>query len=112
MKEFKGTKGKWFVDFNETDKNEFNQLVTPISTILDGGLKVLGICDVYGDDIESKANAKLIASAPALLEEHKNEIEFLKRIKKQLDDAGASMEYEVEERIEFLKQLCLEIVNL
>jgi len=69
--ETKFTKGSWFVDFNETDKNEFNQLVTPISTILDSGLKVLGICDIYGDDVESKANAKLIASAPEMFEQLK-----------------------------------------
>ena len=67
----------------------------------------------WGQTFESaKANALLISKSPILFEEHKNEIEFLKIIKRQLGDLGGSMEFEVEERIEFLEKLCFESVNI
>lgn len=67
MKEFKGTKGEWYVDHEESGYNEHRQLCTPISTSNNGSY-IIGICDVYGEDKESISNAKLIASAPELLE--------------------------------------------
>lgn len=67
MKEFKGTKGEWYVDHEENGYNEHNVLYTPISSDSADSL-VTSICEVYGDSDEDKANAKLIASAPELLE--------------------------------------------
>ena len=100
MSEFKGTKTKW----NKMDASRFG-----IPFIIYNE-KEETIFQCYGE--EAKANALLISKSPILLEEHKNEIKFLKRIKKQLDDLGGSMEYEVEERIVFLEKLCFESVNL
>lgn len=65
--EFKGTSGKWFVDVDESGKNEYDVLCNVISTVTDGGLKIVGLAEVFGDDEQAKANAKLIASAPELL---------------------------------------------
>lgn len=61
--EFKGTKGKWIIDNEEIGYNEYHQLCTPIS--VNG---IIGFCDVYGDDEQSKANALLISKAPEMLE--------------------------------------------
>lgn len=66
--EFKGTKGEWIVDHEESGYNEHHQLCTPISRKDKSYPYIIGICDVYGDDEEAKANAKLIAIAPDLLE--------------------------------------------
>jgi len=63
MSEFKGTKGSWYVDHEESGKNEFDVKYTPISSD-----RIKTIIDVYGDDEQSEANAKLIACAPEMLE--------------------------------------------
>lgn len=61
--EFKGTKGKWHIDQEESHRMKNSVWCNVISTS-----SVIGLADVYGDDEESKANAQLIASAPLLLE--------------------------------------------
>ena len=61
--EFKGTKGKWFVDYSEQYMNGSNVLCTPISTN-----QVINLCDIYGDDDTAKANTLLISKAPEMLE--------------------------------------------
>jgi hypothetical protein len=124
--EFKGTKGKW-------ELNTFRN-----SVLIDGKLMVTCWSESTHDldeklssdeswlsmrertenerkqrtDFKPKANALLISRSPILFEEHKKEIDFLKRVKKQLDELGGSMEFEVEERIIFLEKLCFESVNL
>lgn len=65
--EFKGTSGKWFIDIDESGKNEYDVLCNVISTVTDSGLKVVGVAEVFGDNTEAKANTKVIASAPELL---------------------------------------------
>lgn len=60
--EFKGTKGKWFVDYSEQYMNGSNVLCTPISTN-----QVINLCDIYGDDDTAKANTLLISKAPEML---------------------------------------------
>ena len=57
--EFKGTSGKW----NIHEDNEIGLLIGGYNPISD-------VCTVhrYGDKTEENANAKLIASAPELLE--------------------------------------------
>ena len=59
MKEFKGTKGEWTTGL-------FPNLNHPHRTILttDNGTE---ICTIHLDNIEVRANAKLIAAAPELL---------------------------------------------
>lgn len=66
--EFKGTKGKWVVDNEESGYNEYHQLCTPISRIDKSYSTIVGLCDVYGNNEEAKANALLISKAPELLE--------------------------------------------
>lgn len=66
--EFKGTKGNWIVDHRESGYNEHHQLCTPISRIDGLYPTIIGLCDVYGEDEQAISNAKLIASAPDLLE--------------------------------------------
>jgi len=70
--EFKGTKGKWFIDYEESGYNEHHTLCTPISVD-----NTIGFCDVYGEDEEAKANALLISKAPEMLEMLENQLEFL-----------------------------------
>ena len=99
--EFKGTKGKWFI-WRE------NLIITDYNTKED----VICIKPQIKNIENWKANALLISKAPEHLQELINEIELLKRIKKQLDDLGGSMEFEVEERIEVLEQLIKEATEL
>ena len=54
--EFKGTKGKW------------EKVHTKIQVEPQNPMRTLTICQVFGGDEESLANAKLIAAAPELLE--------------------------------------------
>lgn len=63
--EFKGTKGKWIIDTEESYINESGVLSTPIS------IKnfMIGFIDVYGDQPEDKANALLISKAPQFYED-------------------------------------------
>lgn len=61
--EFKGTKGKWYIDQEESHQMKNNVWCNVISAN-----KTIDLADVYGDDEEAKANAQLIASAPELLE--------------------------------------------
>ena len=60
MKTFKGTKGEWIYG-----KIGFNQI--NVHSQIDGKFTDLSIY-IKGDDEENEANAKLIASAPDLLE--------------------------------------------
>ena len=66
--EFKGTKGKWVVDIDESSYNEFHQLCTPISRKYPGHGTIVRLCEVYGEDEPSIANALLISKAPEMLE--------------------------------------------
>ena len=54
--EFKGTKGKW------------EKVHTKIQVEPENPMRTLTICQVFGGDEESLANAKLISAAPELLE--------------------------------------------
>ena len=64
MSEFKGTKGKWIIDTDESYLNDYGVLATPISI----ENFMIGFIDVYGDQKEDKANALLISKAPKMLE--------------------------------------------
>ena len=66
--EFKGTSGKWYIDQEEAGRNEHGVLCNVISTVTDGGLKICGLAEVFGEDLQAKANAKLISCAPEMLE--------------------------------------------
>jgi hypothetical protein len=66
--EFKGTKSKWEVQFDTAGY--------PSVVYEDGNF----ICDVIGADIEAKANAQLIATAPKLLETLQQAIEMCDKI--------------------------------
>ena len=105
--EFKGTKGKWGIFFIDDSS---------ISLRIGNTFPKLSRLDIDDFEVitkeENKANALLISKSPTLFEEHVKEIEFLKRVKKQLDDLGGSMEFEVEERIIYLEKLCTESVTL
>ena len=93
--EFKGTKGNW--KRVKLEKTQFHTETNEIQYGKDG--------ECIAEFVQNDYDAQLISFAPDMLEELINEIEFLKRIKKQLDDLGGSMEFEVEERIEILEQL-------
>ena len=86
MNEFKGTKGKWTTN-NENVYDDLGSIVCNIAE-----------CDPHNKDLEAIANAKLIASAPELLESLKelyNAVdscidltpEVLKRAKKLIEQA-------------------------
>jgi hypothetical protein len=77
MKEFKGTKGDWATGL-------FPNLNHPHRTILttDNGTE---ICTIHLDNIEVRANAKLIAAAPELLE-------ALQKAKKNIEAAHKIIE--------------------
>ena len=60
--EFKGTKGKWFIDNEESHIMTNGIYCNVISTE-----KIISLADVYGDDEEAKANALLISKAPEML---------------------------------------------
>ena len=66
--QFKGTKGKWIIDHEESGYNKHHVLATPISRIDPSYPIITGLCDIYGDDEEAKANALLISKAPEMLE--------------------------------------------
>lgn len=59
--EFKGTKGDWFIDEEESHLMTNGVYCNVISSE-----NVIDIADVYGDTEESKANAKLISNAKNL----------------------------------------------
>lgn len=61
--EFKGTKNEWFIDQEESHRMTNGVYCNVISTV-----NTIDIADVYGDDEESQANAKLISASPDLLE--------------------------------------------
>ena len=54
--ETKHTKGEWCIN---------HRLIIQVQP---NSLETMSICQVYGNDEESKANAKLIANAPTMLE--------------------------------------------
>jgi hypothetical protein len=111
--EFRGTMGKWKTD-TYTATNE-REITIVCNTEYNSDRTDIHIRFSAIDETEketNRANALLISRSPILFEEHKKEIDFLKRVKKQLDELGGSMEFEVEERIIFLEKLCFESVNL
>lgn len=85
--EFKGTKGKWVVDHEERGFNEHSQLCTPISRKDKSYSTIIGLCDVYGEDEESKANALLISKSPEMLDELNETVTDLKILKGNILDA-------------------------
>ena len=64
MSEFRGTKGKWVIDTEESYRNESGVLVTPISI----ENFIIGFVDVYGDQPEDRANALLISKSHEMFE--------------------------------------------
>jgi hypothetical protein len=78
MNEFKGTKGKWYVDEINTRRNKYNALCTSIRTNSD-----YGFAEVFGEDETAKANALLIAEAGNI----RQQIPFsLTELKRQRDE--------------------------
>ena len=75
MSEFKGTKGKWFIDNEESHIMSNDVYCNVIST-----KNTIGLADIYGDDEQAKANALLISKAPEMLEMLKEVIEFTKKV--------------------------------
>ena len=71
--EFKGKKGKWFIDEKYTSIIDENK--NPIVSFY-GVAKSIYI----KDEIESKANSLLITKAPEMLEMLKEVIEFTKKV--------------------------------
>jgi hypothetical protein len=63
MSEFKGTKGKWYVDHINIRRNKYNVICTSIRTDYD-----YSFAEVFGCDEKAKANALLISKAPEMLE--------------------------------------------
>jgi hypothetical protein len=61
--EFKGTKGKWFIDNEESHIMTNGIYCNVISTE-----KIISLADVYGDDEEAKANALLISKSLKMLD--------------------------------------------
>jgi hypothetical protein len=61
--EFKGTKGKWFIDNEESHIMSNYVYCNVIST-----KNTIGLADIYGNDEQGKANALLISKAPEMLE--------------------------------------------
>lgn len=113
MSEFKGTKGKWILSVNKDMGNFYLAIVE--NENYNGNTNDFYISKTYRKEDDSEiqcANMLLISKAPEHLQELINEIEFLKRIKKQLDELGGSMEFEVEERIDELEQLIKEATEL
>lgn len=90
--EFKGTKGKWIVDHEESGFNKYHQLCTPIST-----KGFIGFCEIYGDDEESKANALLISKSPEMLE-------MLQKIHLKLTDSDTINYDDYEELEQLIKE--------
>ena len=72
--EFKGTKGKW------------EKVHTKIQVEPENPMRTLTICQVFGGDEESLANAKLIAAAPELLEAFYKSIGVLNEILHDLEN--------------------------
>lgn len=64
MREFKGTPGPWEVDINLTDTTEIAGIGTRYKTVCSLSAYEHRCCSID----ETNANAKLIASAPELLE--------------------------------------------
>lgn len=100
---FKGTQGKWEVNFNNF-KN-IKSISPPINCHEIKGIEYY-VCLVYGDtyDLEAKANALLISKAP----------EMLKMLKKCKDALLELQEYQDgwEQDYEDLKQLLKEATTL
>jgi hypothetical protein len=61
--EFKGTKGKWFIDNEESHIMTNGIYCNVISTE-----KTISLADVYGDDEEAQANALLISKSLKMLD--------------------------------------------
>jgi hypothetical protein len=61
--EFKGTRGKWFIDNEESHIMTNGIYCNVISTE-----KTISLADVYGDDEEAKANALLISKSLKMLD--------------------------------------------
>lgn len=82
MQEFKGTKGSWRVS------RDFDEVTTSNKGILEGSKRVCKIATGFKKSSEIVANAKLIASAPEMLETlkeirewyEKNQAEYLGEI--------------------------------
>ena len=64
MSEFKGSKGEWFIDYEQSGHNEYQVLFTAISSTKGNS----HFCDIYGDNKTAEANALLISKAPEMLE--------------------------------------------
>ena len=69
MKEFKGTKGAWTISSNGVYTNEHGAKVMAIDFIGDSSEDCIELyANLDNNEEELRANAKLIASAPDLLE--------------------------------------------
>ncbi len=79
--EFKGTKGKWVAESYDDDSNGWISVKTPV-----GNITIYGVCTtgVNKEGVlllkqEAEANAKLIASAPEMLEALKEALSTLNK---------------------------------
>ena len=100
--EFKGTKNEWFIDQEESHRMTNGVYCNVISTA-----NTIDIADVYGDDEESQANAKLIASAPLLLKEHETDLDVLNKWVEKFNGVfgvGSDMSQELKDMINAKKQ--------
>lgn len=96
--EFKGTKGKWYVEYNGyynevlSTSNSYEGRVFKASTLLHD-LSAPGVADLSNSE-EDKANAQLISCAPEMLE-------MLERVREKLAN-GDMPDYDDYEEIEQL----------
>jgi len=99
MSEFKGIKWNYNINANKGYDVSLEGSVHTIANVLSKDVS-------YMPNIkEAEANAKLIACAPEMLFNNKQEIKILKKVLKQLDELGGYLITDLEDLIESKEQL-------
>ena len=109
MKEFKGTKGKWFPNVISTITIGVNAEIERNKV----GVYSQNVCEFILPDTDSEyetqreeieANAQLISAAPELLEALQKSLPLMEELRDEMENSGDGVDKDIERAIKVSKQ--------